>query len=251
MQLAYDTHVHLYPGVDPGALFDAAVRHLRRQAPAANRFILCLTERAGVFAYEALKTGRLAAPGWRVTPAADPLALHAVAADGALLDLLPGRQIITAERLEILALGADLRMDDGLPAREALGRVREAGAIPVLPWGLGKWLGTRGRLVRQLVDESTPGTLALGDTLLLPRPLPRPAPLRAAARRGFRVLAGSDPLGRPGEENLVGRYGVCAESAFDPDQPARSLLHPLRDPTVPLRLIGQRGSLLECLRRIR
>lgn len=250
MRLAIDSHVHIYPFYSPHRLFDSAHRNLSRIAPTAERLAICLTERAGYFAFEALARGDLVATPWKIAATPEPNVLHASTSDGRALYVLAGRQIITAERLEVLALGVDLRLEDGAPVRDVIAQVRTAGACPVLPWGLGKWWGRRGQIVRQLVNESTPGQLALGDTYLLPALAFRPTLLRQAEARGFRVLAGTDPLGHPGEEEIIGHYGVLADATFEEDRPGTSLLRILGDPAQPLTVIGRRGSLTETISRM-
>lgn len=251
MRVAFDTHVHIYPHYAVGQLLNAACRHLRLVAPAAERYALCLTERAGHSAFADFAAGTRAVPGWTFQPAAEPHLLRAQSDQGAHLYLLAGRQIITAERLELLALGTDNRIPDGQPARTVLDLARKSDALPVLPWGLGKWLGARGDLVRQLVNEAQPGDVALADTYLLPAYAPRPPVLREAARRGFRILAGTDPLDRADEEDIAGRYGVEVEGAWSDAAPTSALLDLLRDARHPLRIIGRRGSLCETLKRMR
>ena len=250
MRLAIDSHVHVYPFFSAPRLLQGAHRNLSRCAPTADRYVLCLTERAGMFAFEALARGDLRATPWTIEATPDAQVLRAHTADGRSLHILAGRQIIAAERVEVLALGVDLRLDDGLPLREIIARVRDAGALPVLPWGLGKWWGQRGRLLAARLAEAKPGDFALGDTYLLPALAPRPALLRQAAARGFRVLAGTDPLGRPGEEEIIGRYGVGAVAEFDDAHPAASLLRILGNPALPLISIGRRGSLVDTLSRL-
>lgn len=251
MRFALDTHVHIYPYVALHQLLHAARRQLHQAAPDAECFALCLTERNGHTAFADLASGARTAAGWTFHPTAETNLLRAQPDRGDPLYVLAGRQIITAERLEILALGTDERIPDGQPARAVLDLVRRSRALPVLPWGMGKWLGARGSLVRQLVNEAQPDAFALADTYLLPACAPRPAALRSAARRGFRALAGTDPLDREGEEALAGRYGVQIEGAWNEDAPATALLEVLRDPRHPLHTIGRRGSLLDTLKRMR
>jgi len=47
--------------------------------------------------------------------------------------------------------------------------------------------------------------------------------LALGRRRGFKVLAGSDPLPLAGEERRIGRYGVRVRAEFDPEAPAESV----------------------------
>ena len=251
MRIAVDTHVHVYPSFTVARLLAAAYRHLARLVPEAGVRAVCLTERAGHTAFAGLADGSLRVPGWTVQATTETNLMGVTSAAGETLYVLAGRQIVTAERLEVLALGTDERWPDGAPVRDVVARVRAAHALPVLPWGLGKWLGARGALMQQLVTEAQPGDFALADTYLLPVLARRPGLIRRAEKRGFRILAGTDPLGRRGEEELAGRYGVSLEGPWDPAAPATSLLNLLRDPAVPLRTIGRRGSLGDTLKRMR
>lgn len=251
MRIAVDTHVHLYPDQAADRLLQHAFAQLKQRAPTAEMQALCLTERAGHTAFADLARGTRAVDGWTFHTTPEPAALNARSVDGGSLLLLAGRQIITAERLEVLALGTDERWPDGQPVRDVLAQVRAARALPVLPWGLGKWLGSRGTLIQHLIANATPADFALADTYLLPVLTRRPPPLRRAEKIGFRILAGTDPLGRAGEEAIAGRYGVLVEGPWDDQAPASSLLQLLRDPAVPLQTIGRRGSLGETIRRMR
>ena len=251
MRIAVDTHVHLYPDQAADRLFHHAFDQLKQRAPNADRLALCLTERSGHTAFADLARGTRTVAGWTLHATPEPTALIARAANGASLLLLAGRQLVTAERLEVLALGTDERWPDGQPVRDVLAQVRAAHALPVLPWGLGKWMGSRGTLIQNLIAKATPADFALADTYLLPVLTRRPPPLRRAEKRGFRILAGTDPLGRSGEEDIAGRYGVLVEGPWDDQAPASSLLRLLRDPAVPLQTIGRRGSLGETIRRMR
>ena len=248
MRIALDTHVHLYPSYDLAVALSAAQQNLGDLAQEVGLRVLCLTERNGQTFFADLAGGRIRPTGWSVSPGASENLLHARAADGRSLAVLAGRQIIAAERIEVLALGRDLRLSDGLPARDILEHVRASGAIAVLPWGLGKWLGARGRLVGHLLANAQPGELAVADTFLLPGCLPRPPLLRRAAARGLRALAGTDPLNRAGEERLIGRYGVTGDADLPEDATGDDLLRLLGDPATPLHTAGRRGGLTDLAR---
>lgn len=246
MRVAVDTHVHLYPFYDPARLFAAACRNLSGLCSGVESRAICLTEREGQTYFKDLASGKGLPAGWRLAESGDNYLV--VASDsGERLTLFAGRQFIAAERIEVLALGVDLIIKDGLPAAELLPRIREAGGLPVLPWGLGKWLGARGTLICRLLERAKPGDFALADTCLMPSLLPRPALLRAASERGFRVLAGTDPLPRAGEESRVGRYGVVLEAPPG----ATALLVALADPAVLLQTAGTRDNPLEFISRCR
>ena len=248
MRIVADTHVHSYPFYDLPRQLGAAVRNLSHAAPDATVRLLCLTERAGQYVFEALASGDVKAPGWTISPAGDGSALTAMRAEHECLTVLPGRQFVTAERIEVLALGRDLRIEDGLPLDVTLARVREQEVTPVLPWGLGKWWGARGRLVRNVLDTSAPGDVVFADTCLRPALFPTPALLRKARSRGFLILYGSDPLPRPGEEELTGLWASQWEADWDPAHPAATWRRLMRDPAA--KPVGRRCSMGEAFSRL-
>jgi len=241
MRTALDTHVHLHAFYDLAPALESARDRLVRAAGPGGAAGLCLTEAAGCRAFDALRDGSLAAPGWTVVPAADGLALRVnPAAGGEGLWIVAGRQIVTRERIEVLALGCGVEVPDGLAAEDAVGRVREAGALPVLPWAPGKWFGGRGRRVAALMDRFGPSVLALADTALRPLGWPTPVLIRRGLRDGHRVLAGSDPLPLAGEERRIGCFASVVNGAPAAAAPAASILRMLGPGGPPLRTAGRR-----------
>ncbi len=51
-------------------------------------------------------------------------------------------------------------MDDH--SRATLDLVREVGAIPVIPWGFGKWHSARRRILLEVLQQRSPGSILLG-----------------------------------------------------------------------------------------
>ena len=208
VRLHLDAHAHVYPFHDVPRLLLAALDRMPRLAPTDLR-VLCLAERADCAFFQALAQDEIRLPGdrWRIA-AWDP--------DGGVkvrhlpdhrdLWILAGRQIVSAERVEVCALFSDEPIADGLPAREIVRAILARGGLPALDWAPGKWLFGRGRLVRELVAEFPPAQLALVDTSLRPVGWPAPRLYRAARRQGRPVLAGSDPLPFAGEEDAAGAY---------------------------------------------
>ena len=71
--------------------------------------------------------------------------------------VIAGRQIVSAERIEVLALGTRTQIPDGQPLAATIDAVRADGALAVLPWGFGKWWGARGRMVDAYLETATGG----------------------------------------------------------------------------------------------
>lgn len=246
MSLLADAHVHVYPGFALESFFAHALRNL---SPGPDDVPgVFLAERDGEHWYRDLGSGDAALPdGFAVEPSADGEALWWSGGWGRRLLVIPGRQIISAECIEVLCLTHDLQTADGAPLLELLETIRSAGGIPVLPWSPGKWLGARGTIVRRIIATARPGTLLIGDTLMRPRWGPDPSIFRLARSRGVAAVAGTDPLSLPGEETLVGRYGVSLP--FDLDRPLDGIRSVLTGTGDDIRLVGRRSSLVRSLHR--
>jgi len=189
--------------------------------------------------------------GLHAEPCAERGALVLRERDGPGLYLFAGRQISTAERIEILALTTDVSVDDGLPARQVVRTVLDAGGIPVVSWAPGKWFFRRGETVRDLIDEFSPGTLLVGDTGLRPAVWPEPSLIRLARRKGFAVVAGSDPLPFPGEEKYAGTYVSVIHGTLDPHQPVTSARRVLTSPDTVITRTGRRCGFVETISRLK
>lgn len=256
-----DAHVHVHPCFASGDFLDAALRNFRQAAAALGRtepFSACLllteTREAGWF--RRAREGRIEGGRWTFAATEEESSLRALspALDPDLephperLILVAGRQIAAREGLEVLALGRDLDVPDGLPLDEVLDRVRASGALPVLPWGFGKWWGRRGERVGATLRETRDRELFLGDNAgrLGSGGLPRL--FREARQRGIAVLPGSDPLPFPRHAGRAGSYGFVLEGALDERRPAASLLARIRALDGPPRVFGRCAGPLEFLR---
>jgi hypothetical protein len=253
-----DTHVHVYGCHDAEMLFTASARNLAGQIealgfPNATK-VLLLTESRNDHFFEQLKSGvgnRLGE--WMVLPAEDSRWVqlrHPV--EGALL-VFAGRQVVTVERLEILALLCEGIIPDGLGATATIEKIIELGGMPVVSWSPGKWFGARGMLVSQLLQDYTPHQLALGDIPLRPGVWGEPLIMRRARERGFSVLAGSDPLPVAGEECIAGTYGIVAK--FDLPINANHVVPELRASLLSqndrIQIIGSRNNVFQMINRMK
>jgi hypothetical protein len=234
MDLYADAHVHIYRCFDLVRWLDAA---RARAAALPGPLLLLLTESAGYDYFAALRASAEGSPprdaprnltaevvrAFPVAATREPVSLRAGG-----VHLVAGRQLVSSEAIEVLALAADPaaglgRIADGtLAARDLLGRVLAAGAVAVLPWGVGKWLGVRGRRVAALAaDPELRGhpRFFMGDIAGRCRPWPAPAVFAAT-----RVMPGSDILPVPGAEGRLAGYGFRVGGTLDPERPAASLL---------------------------
>jgi hypothetical protein len=241
----------LYPHYDFTKAVQGCARRLASLAPGAA-CVGFLAERAGCHVYRSLlqEEGRAIAEDIGVSPTDDGHCLVLRGFNTPPLYLCPGRQIVTAERLEVLCLTIDVEIEDGLPAETVVQRMCEVGGIPVLPWAVGKWLFRRGSVVRALLDRFGPETLLVGDSAMRPTLWPTPLPMRSAHRRGYRVLAGTDPLAVAGEEEVMGTYASLLDAEFDPKHARASLRSALRQPEVELRSVGARCGMVEFIQRM-
>jgi len=207
-----DAHVHIHDCFDIDRFLDAAAMNLHTHVPGessrAPRFVLCLTETRGANKFADL-LGRAGSPadGWQVRPGGSSRSLIATHSRLGEIEVVAGRQIVTAEKLEVLALGTRHEWDDGLPAETVIRSVLEAGAIPVLPWGFGKWLGRRRRVIESLIEKFDDGSVYLGDNGGRSAVLPTPPEFALAQARGIQVLPGSDPLPFESEYSRAGSFG--------------------------------------------
>jgi hypothetical protein len=250
-----DSHVHYYPCFDKYSLLAGAAGNF---ASAAARLgianpvgMLIFVENCGSRDLTRLVTEvrQDKAGPWAVSATNEASSVTVYREGAPRLVLLPGRQIKTAEALEVLAIDCSADIPDGKPVRETLKMVYAAGSLAVVPWGFGKWVFGRGRLVSDLVQEEAPGRFFLGDNGGRPSPSPRPRQFQLAVNRGLCVLPGTDPLPIPGEEVRAGAYGFIVPDLIDQGRPGESLRRYLENPATSLLPYGRGSSWPACLRR--
>lgn len=232
-----DTHVHIYPHYDVAIFLDTAARRM------AGQGVLMLTETAQDDAFARLHSGQLTVADWHTqTYPQDPTAVTLTRGDQRLM-LIAGRQIVTAERLEILALGTVQTFADGQGAGDVLTTLRAAQIPAVLPWGVGKWVGKRGKILSDLIAThgTKPGVM-LGDNGGRPVGWPTPGIFKTA---DVPVLPGSDPLPIIGAEQDVGGYTGCLTLDFDDAKPGASITQALVTLRTQPEAMGRRKSLLQ------
>jgi hypothetical protein len=209
--------------------------------------VLMLTESAGVDWFGRL-AGMAGGPArdagarsstWSIEATPDPSAL-AVTSDGRRLLLVSGRQVVAREGLEVLLLGTRSTVPDGRPIREVLAEGARVGALRVIPWGAGKWLFGRGKLLDQLITDARPGNgFFLGDGAGRPFFWRKPRHFDRAERQGLRILPGTDPLPFPRQAGRAGTFGFRLDGAVDLISPSEGIKAALRDPASRLMPFGR------------
>ena len=230
--ILFDAHVHLWPVFDAGKLLRAArdnvFHHLPQSLPSPPTVALFLADtnkaegfaRLGAMADRGERAGSFGL--LRTEEGESLLALDPSRPDERLF-LLAGRQIVTRENIEVLSLASTAAISDGLPLQDTVALVRARGGLAVLPWGVGKWLGKRGRTIAAFLAQAEPHGLFVGDIGGRPGLWPASRFFAQAAERAIGLLPGTDPLPLPGEELRVGSCGASLEESCVSKTPAAQL----------------------------
>lgn len=256
-----DAHVHIHDCFNLGTLLSSAYENFRIEAlrrKAADEFtgVLILTEtskhnwfsRLSACADAGTALADETGGGWHFFHTNEVCSLLARSGGGRHLILLAGRQIVTEEKLEVLALATRRNFQDGTPVRDLILAINECGAIPVLPWGVGKWLGRRGQILQSLLTSSDRPEFFLGDNGGRPIFWPRPAMFQVAERLGMRVLPGSDPLPLPLEELRCGSFGFAIEGVVSEERPHADIKRLIEDSTAEILSFGNLEKPLRFIR---
>jgi hypothetical protein len=249
--IAVDAHAHLYSCFEVGSFLERAFSNLSEAAsqrgynkrPTGVLFVISTPEADGFGRLRsAVERGthdsNLGDENWQVHGTAERVSACLTSCDRSLI-AIGGRQIGSREHLEVLALGTRKQFEEGQPARTLIQEVAQTGAIPVLPWGVGKWLGTRGRVVDDLIEDPDLPPFFLGDSDHRPTFWPQPSQFRRAEEQGIKNLSGSDPLPFPREVQRAGSFGVVLDGSLNLERPAQDLKQKLLDPSTTFRQFGE------------
>jgi hypothetical protein len=247
-----DAHAHIHDCFDLGAFLDSAAANFAAASGGADaRGVLLLTEGEGEDRFTEL-AGRARArrDGVGVPDAAAEWTFETTLEEHALLArkgartlvLVGGRQVATSDGLEVLVFGTRERFLDGRPLLDVLGRARAMERPHAIPWGAGKWLFRRGRMLSGILASGPGSDFSLGDESGRPLFWPRVRHFEEARRRGIRVLRGTDPLPFVDEVARAGSFGFAIDGAIDLGRPMGWLETALRDPRVRLHDYGRLES---------
>lgn len=248
-----DGHVHVYPGMSVDKLLAAAAANLGKAGSAGAaraEDVLFVADPEGIQGFERLLaygegSGASACSGQWTLAEADSQSVSFRRHAGRGLTAVRGQQLITREGLELLGMACRSALPSGLPLSSLIERVRAAGGWSIVAWGAGKWLGRRGRVVTDMIAaEGGRPDVMLGDNGGRPRCWSRVPQFAAAAERGMRILAGTDPLPLQGEEDRVGSYGFRVRAVHNGSRPpVEALRQALEQAGTPVTTFGEQMSI--------
>jgi hypothetical protein len=232
--ILFDAHVHIYDGFDLDVFFEAVFNNFRCNAEKLGSkeecvCFLLLAESNGWNYFSKLQglAGSNTQSGdrfWSITVTEENTSLRVMHTNypGVQVIVAAGRQLSTSDGLELLALLTGSDFPDGMKLGQAAKAVAAEGGIPVCPWGAGKWLGKRGRVLSHFMKQNPAPPVLLGDSGGRPSFWPCPQLLSEPYSKN-RIVSGSDPLPLGGEERRAGSYGGYIETECSSATPAASL----------------------------
>ena len=228
-----DAHVHIYDCFDLEEFLDSAFYNFKSAAEqnnAGDNFvgILLLAETykdnwfrdlSDSLPNEESKT--VWKPGnWIFHFAEENTAIYARHGMSKKLVIIAGRQIVTREGLEVIALLTNMHVKDGMPIDSLIKEIRERSGIPLIPWGFAKWFGKRGKILYRLLNQPNDFQFVLGDNGGRAAFIPRPKFFNVADQKGIRIFPGSDPMPLKTEYSRAGSFGFLANVSLPEKEPA-------------------------------
>ncbi len=214
MIIACDTHVHCYRFGRLGELLDNALINFDRYASDATHRVLFFTDGQTDKTWPRLMElmdGKQAVTmpgGWKVQRG-EANGFLSARKDEEMIYLAPARQLNSAERIEFLVLGCRDNAPDGATAKHILSEYVHDYVV-ISPWGVGKWLGERGKILSDLIVQK-PKDWFLGDNGGRPAIWVGISQCKLAREHGMAIFNGSDPLPIDGELSRIAAYGIRAE----------------------------------------
>ena len=253
--LAIDGHVHFYEVYVLENAIESGVRNLKDSSKKTSSDVIpvwLLVERSDASFFDRIyKSPKdFENNGLKFKTGNDNLTI-VVEQDGKpILFIFAGRQLVTKEGLEVLSLISNLNIPDRQHSiDEVIQAVVDSGGIPTLNWAPGKWFFNRGKVIARQIQEKSIDKIFIGETTLRNTLWPEPKLVKQARKKGFPVIAGSDPLPFKGEENGIGSFGFLIKGEFDPKKPAQSLRDLMNSKRNNVQIIGKRNNIFTFARR--
>lgn len=230
-----DAHAHIYPCFNLDDFIFSAFNNLFcdnvASAQPPGSAVIFLTETADSNYFSVLKNEKNRTDSstqpktWHVVDTGERPSLrikHSNFPEKELI-VVSGQQVVTLEKLEVLSIGCQYPQPEGAALRNTVHSIFSGNGLAILPWGVGKWLGKRGRIIDTFVAAETTPRLFLGDNGSRPRFWKVSRLEQCPKTKRFRLLSGTDPLPLPGEEKRVGSFGSIIQGTLNPEKPFESL----------------------------
>lgn len=255
-----DAHVHIYDCFNLEQFLNSGLENFNSVAQKqgyaiAETALLFLTETSKDHYFQQLihcakdqSSFEIKLQDWQILRTEENCSVYAKHSSGQGIFIFAGRQIVTGEDLEVLALLTADEFQDQLPIEQVIQQVISKGGIPVIPWGFGKWIGQRGKILSRILEQNKGSVLFLGDNGGRPVFWPKPTYFKQAEQRGLKILPGTDPLPFASESGRPGSFGFTIQGFINPAQPAQSVKQILLDPNSQLQSYGQREMPLRFFR---
>ena len=251
-----DAHVHIHKCFEIDQLLNASLTNFQKISRTKtdienSAFLIFLTEMPGDFEFSKLleyAQNHHQINNWKLTPTQESISISATNNENQKIFIIAGRQIVTAEKLEVLALISDNEFADSLPIETTIQNIVSKDGIPVLPWAVGKWTGKRGKILQKLLNSDTLSMVYLGDNSGRPNFWSRPSYFQLAEQKGWKVLPGTDPLPLKSEYTKPGSFGFTVEGEFNMEEPGKSMKEILLNPTTSVQPYGSLETPLRFIR---
>lgn len=159
---------------------------------------------------------------WQIRATSEYSAVICENKEGDQLCCIMGRQVNTAENIELLLFGSQ-KVYEKQPLIESVTHCLQDGTLVIVPWGVGKWLGKRGQLVTDMLVDRGINGYYLGDNGNRPRFWKAVPQFKVAREKQIPLIYGSDPLFLPGEVKRVGSYGNIVPKRLNLEYPLQGL----------------------------
>ena len=147
-----DAHVHIYDCFDINLFFDSAWRNFYQQAQLIETqtnfcAVLLLSEAKQDHWFLKLKEDKSPTNNWSFHETNEPASLLAQDTNGHQILIINGRQIVTSENLEVLALATTEILADGEPISNVVDWVINKRCNPRHPMGFWQMVGQPWRYI--------------------------------------------------------------------------------------------------------
>lgn len=239
--LVIDTHVHFYPHFDLDDFLHQTYQNLdlafKKQFPIRESVKVIYLMNSSIFAgYDFfLHLARIEMLcEWEISLLSDQKTLVAKHREtGRHLWICPAFQYTHVNGLELLALGLGQLPSTQMTLSELAFEILSLGGIPVLPYGFGKWSGSRLKIVRHMIEDFKDTSFCVGDSPARCFPFDNGTLFSRITSDRVRVFPGSDPLPLDGEEKYSGTCGIIIpDITLELSKLTYSLSQMLRDPLV-------------------